>query len=445
MTDLEMELVKIDSLNPYHRNPRRGDVAKIAESLEASGQYKPIVVNRGTQTDYPNEILAGNHTWQAAKSLKWDAIQVVWVDVDAESAARIVLADNKIAELGTYDTESLADVIESIKDPATGTGYTDDDIADILAAANPEHMPNADPEQVPEIPKEAYTKPGQIWHLGKSILVVGSSTDGDLVQKAAALLPEPQCIWTDPPYGINYVGGTKDKLKISNDSSIAEAIEITKQAFANALTICRKGAPFYMAHPDNYRVEFQEGIESLGIQWRQTLIWVKSTITLGHCDYQNQFEPIAYGNLPESETDGSCIDEHFAYEEETEPIGYGFLPRGKLHGRLGRGGKRWYGDDSQSTAQFFPKPRANKDHPTMKPVELIQSMLANSCRRGGVVYDPFGGSGSTLIAATGLGMRCLTVELDTKYADVICRRYQQYTGNLPQLDGGEVHDFTIES
>ena len=81
----------------------------------------------------------------------------------------------------------------------------------------------------------------------------------------------------------------------------------------------------------------------------------------------------------------------------------------------------------------------------MKPVELIQSMLANSCRRGGVVYDPFGGSGSTLIAATGLGMRCLTVELDPKYADVICRRYQQYTGNLPQLDGGEVHDFTIES
>ena len=356
MMDLSVEKVPIDELNPYHRNPRRGEVAKIAESLRARGQYRPIVVNRGTKTEHVNEILAGNHTWQAAKSLKWDTIQVVFVDVDADA------------------------------------------------------------EQVPEAPKTPYTKVGQVWKLGDSVLVVGSSTDEELVRKGVTLLgDDPQCIWTDPPYGVNYVGGTKDKLKISNDFTIDKAIDVTEQAFALAVKICRSGSPFYMAHPDKYRVQFQQAIEQVGCDWRQTLIWVKSQLSLGYADYQIQEEPIAYG----------------------------FFPNPAGGGRLGRGGIHWYGDAKQTTVLRFDKPRANREHPTMKPVDLIQSMLKNSCRKGGSVYDPFGGSGSTLIAATGLGMRCLTVELDPKYADVICRRYQEFTGILPELDG-EPHDFTQE-
>lgn len=416
MMDLSVEKVPIDELNPYHRNPRRGEVAKIAESLRARGQYRPIVVNRGTKTDHTNEILAGNHTWQAAKSLKWDTIQVVFVDVDADQAAQIVLADNRLADIGSYDAAALAEVVESVGDPTLGTGYSDDDIAEILAATAPKQLADADAEQVPEAPKTPYTKVGQVWKLGDSVLVVGSSTDEELVRKGVTLLgDDPQCIWTDPPYGVNYVGGTKDKLKISNDFTIDKAIDVTEQAFALAVKICRSGSPFYMAHPDKYRVQFQQAIEQVGCDWRQTLIWVKSQLSLGYADYQIQEEPIAYG----------------------------FFPNPAGGGRLGRGGIHWYGDAKQTTVLRFDKPRANREHPTMKPVDLIQSMLKNSCRKGGSVYDPFGGSGSTLIAATGLGMRCLTVELDPKYADVICRRYQEFTGILPELDG-EPHDFTQE-
>ncbi len=238
-------------------------------------------------------------------------------------------------------------------------------------------------------------------------------------------------MWTDPPYGVAYVGKTKDALKIQFDATPEQAVAITKAAFEVAVKICKPGCPFYMAHSDSVRPGFQKIVEECGMRWRQTLIWVKDTFTLGHPDYQQQTEPIASGTMP-------GIDES---ETTYDPIAYGFTPGGE--GRLGRGSKNWRGDNKQSTVFEFPKPRANRDHPTMKPVELIQAMLKNSCHAGGIVYDPFAGSGSTLIAAHGLRMKALVVELDPKYADVICRRFQEYTGILPELDG-KPHDFTVE-
>lgn len=309
MVDLAVEKVEIDALRPYHRNPRRGNVGKIAESLRARGQYRPIVVNRGTHTEYPNEILAGNHTWQAAKSLKWDTIQATFVDVDEDQAAQIVLADNRLADIGSYDVAALAEVIDSVSDPTVGTGYTDDDIAEILAAIAPKKLPGADEDAVPETPKTPYTKLGQVWKLGDSVLVVGSSTDEELVRRGVELLGDaPQCVWTDPPYGIAYEGKTKDKLKIDNDFTIDQAIDVTEQAFELAVKICRDGTPFYMAHPDTFRVQFQQAIEKIGCQWRQTLIWVKNQITLGYNDYQNQVEPIAYGFLPHAAGGGVSVE-----------------------------------------------------------------------------------------------------------------------------------------
>lgn len=420
---------RIDELKPYHRNPRRGNVAAIAESLKTRGQYRPIVVNRGTSTGIPNEILTGNHTWQAARQIGWDTIQAVTVDVDADQAAQIVLADNRIADLGDYDVKALAEVIESVSEPTSGTGYDADDIAEILASVKDAPSKLKDPDDVPDVPKKPYTKPGQIWRLGDHVLVVGSSTDRDLVSKAVGMIGRPSCIWTDPPYGIAYQGGTRDHLTIANDGDADQAVRITRQAFEVASTICKPGCPFYMAHPDSLRVQFQKAVESVGMRWRQTLIWVKDRFTLGHSDYQNQYEPVATGTMPDPS------------DVESEPIAYGFTRGGG--GRLGRGSKNWRGDNRQSTVLQFPKPKANREHPTMKPVELIQSMLRNSLRPGGVVYDPFAGSGSTLIAAHGLRMKALVVELDPKYADVICRRFQEYTGIMPTIDG-EPHDFTCE-
>lgn len=427
MANLKIETMPVGDLTAYHRNPRRGNVNAIAESLKARGQYKPIVVNKGTKTGIANEILAGNHTWQAAKSLGWTTIETVTVDLDADQAAQIVLADNRIADLGGYDTDALAELLEGIEQPTVGTGYSADDIAEIIAAARPTPNELKDPDDVPSVPKKPYTKPGQIWRLGDSLLVVGSSTDEQLITKAAGMIGQPSCIWTDPPYGVAYQGGTKEHLTIENDNDPNKAVEITKQAMQVATKICKPGCPFYMAHSDSLRVQFQQAVESIGLRWRQTLIWVKDQFTLGHSDYQQQTEPIAAGNLPDKPL------------TEYEPIGYGFTRGGG--GRLGRGSANWRGDNKQSTVLQFPKPKANREHPTMKPVELIQSMLKNSCRPGGIVYDPFAGSGSTLIAAHGLRMKALAVELDPKYADVICRRFQEYTGIMPELDG-KPHDFT---
>ena len=253
MANLKIETMPIGDLTPYHRNPRRGNMAAIAESLKARGQYKPIVVNKGTKTGIANEILAGNHTWQAAKSLGWTTIEAVIVDLDADQAAQIVLADNRIADLGGYDTDALAELLESIEQPTVGTGYSADDIAEIIAAAKPAPSELKDPDDVPPVPKKPYTKPGQIWKLGDSLLVVGSSTDDQLVTKAAGMIGQPSCIWTDPPYGVAYQGGTKDRLTIENDNDPNKAVEITKQAMQVAARICKPGCPFYMAHSDSLR------------------------------------------------------------------------------------------------------------------------------------------------------------------------------------------------
>ncbi|MBW3092659.1 DNA modification methylase [Bifidobacterium sp. 82T10] len=317
MTELQTESFPIDALTPYHRNPRRGNVTKIAESLKARGQYKPIVVNKGSKTGIPNEILAGNHTWQAAKSLGWTTIQAVTVDLDADQAAQIVVADNRLADLGGYDAAALAEVLSGIEAPTVGTGYEADDIAEIIAAAKPSPAELKDPDDVPATPRKPFTQAGQIWKLGDSLLVVGSSTDEQLVTKAVGMIGQPSCIWTDPPYGVAYKGATKDHLTIQNDADPGQAVDITRQAFQIATRICKPGCPFYMAHSDSLRVQFQQAIESVGLRWRQTLIWVKDTFTLGHSDYQQQTEPIAAGTLPDKPLD------------EYEPIGYGFTAGGR--------------------------------------------------------------------------------------------------------------------
>lgn len=220
------------------------------------------------------------------------------------------------------------------------------------------------------------------------------------------------CIWTDPPYGVNYVGKTKDALTIQNDET-TDLPDLLMHSFECAVEVSKPGAPVYVAHADTERVTFEGAMIESNIIVRQNLIWAKSTIALGRSDYHYKHEPILYG----------------------------FTPGGQ--GRLGRGGNRWYGDNSQSTVFNFDKPSRNADHPTMKPPELIVAMLNNSLPRGGIVLDLFGGSGSTMVAAHQHGSKARLVELDPKYADVICRRFQKLTGTLPERNGKE-YDFCAD-
>lgn len=396
--------VPVGELQHYRRNPRRGDVDAIADSLQAHGQYRPVVVNRRT-----NEVLAGNHTLQAARQLGWDEIAATYVDVDDDEAARIVLVDNRSNDIAGYDDSELLALLEDLP-TLDGTGYDEDALADLVAAVAEPGDIQGDPDAAPPTPDVAHCAEGDVWQLGEHRLAVGSCTEAPVLDR---LLGDehPEALWTDPPYGVSYVGKTSEALTIQGDGGDGLSA-LLRDAFSEIVPRLLPGAPCYVAHADSERVTFETALRGAGMLVRQNLVWVKNTMVLGRSDYHYQHEPVLYG----------------------------FAPGGK--GRLGRGGKRWRGDNSQTTVFHVDKPAASSDHPTMKPVELIRAMLANSARPGDLVLDPFAGSGSTLVAAQTLGLRARCIELDPRYADVICRRYQEATGDKPvHADSEKPHDF----
>lgn len=422
------EIVPVDQLSTYFRNPRRGNVEVIAESLAVTGQYRPIVVNVGNHTGRPLEVLAGNHTLLAARSLGWSEISCWQIDVDDQTAARIVAADNRTADLGEYDDELLGLLLSELDDLA-GTGYTEGDLAELLGL---EVVGLTDEDEAPDLPVAPRSSEGDIWLLGPHRVICGSSTDPAVLE---ALLGDERAdvVWTDPPYGVSYVGGTGKTIQNDDAAGLSALLD---GAFRQLAAFSRPGAPVYIAHADTARVTFETSAVAAGLVIRQNLVWVKNALVLGRSDYQWQHEPILYGAV-----DGALEPD---YAPEHEPVLYGFAPGGK--GRLGRGGPRWHGDNSATTTFFIDKPKRSEAHPTMKPVALIEQMLGNSAGRGALVLDLFGGSGSTLIAARRHGSRARLVELDPAYVDVICRRWQEHTGELPVLAAtGETHDFSEEA
>lgn len=397
-----------DTLALFHRNPRRGNVDRIAESLRVNGQYRPIVVNRGTITGRPAEVLAGNHTLLAARQLGWATVAAVWVDVDDQQATRIVAADNRTADLGDYDDQLLRGLLAELPDLA-GTGYDTDDLDALERALAATETPGAgatDPDDAPPPPKTPVSATGDVWELGPHRLVVGDATDVGVWDRVLDG-GKADAVWTDPPYGVSYVGKTSDALRIENDELTGDGLaEFLQAVFGLALVSCRKGAVWYVAAPPGpLHLQFAKVLADLGV-WRQTLMWVKDQFVLGHSDYHYRHEPVFYGWAP-----GAA---------HQSPL-----------------------DRSQDTVHEVPRPKRSADHPTMKPVELIHRHLAHSSRPLDAVVDPFAGSGSTLIACHQLNRHARLIELDPRYADVILRRYQEHTGTQPIRDG-EPHDFTKE-
>ena len=403
--------VPVSSLVPFAVNPRRGAVDAIVESLKVHGQYRPIVVRAGT-----NEVLAGNHTLLAARELGCNQIAATFVECDDDQAARIVLVDNRTNDLADYDDALLRELLGSVS-TLDGTGFSDADLAAMLADASGEPVALNDADAVPAVPVKPRSKVGDVWLLGPHRLLVGDCKDlGGVEDMLAGDVPD--VVWTDPPYGVSYVGKTADALTIENDGD-GDLEGLLPAAFATLVAVCRPGAPVYVAHADTERLMFETSMLGAGLLVRQNLVWVKNTMVLGRSDYHYQHEPVLEAEVPADDEGGP----------DHEPVLYGFTPGAK--GRLGRGGPSWLGDNKQTTVFQVPKPKRSAEHPTMKPVELITGMLANSCPAGGLVLDLFGGSGSTLIAAHHLKARAALVELDPKYADVICRRYQEHTGVVP--------------
>lgn len=432
-------------LNLFWRNPRVGNVDVIKSSLRAHSQYKPVLVNKGTHTGRPNEVLAGNHTLKAIRDLaeefpedeRWQGVLCWEIDVDDDRATRIVIADNRTSELGHSDTQTLTELLSELEG-LEGTGYSDDDLEDLLDDVRPPEE-RTDKNDAPATPKDPITKEGDVWELGPHRLYCGDSTDAEAVMENLMHDGLADCIWTDPPYGVNYVGGTG--MTIQNDGP--EGLEdLLNGSMHTAAFVSKGGAPIYVAHSETKRMTFEQSMLNANMLVRQNLIWVKSSLVLGRLDYQSRHEPILYGETGErAEEESESEDEGTpGYTDAHDPVLYGFTSGGQ--GKLGRGGERWYGNNSQTSIFEFAKPARSADHPTMKPVELVEAMIANSCPRKGIVLDLFGGSGSTLIAAHHHGSYARLVELDPKYADVICRRYQAHTGVKPVLvSSGEEYDF----
>src|SRR3982751_439536 len=404
--DLAPLAVPVDKLKLLPGNPRVGDVDAIARSLAAFGQRKPVVANRdGT-------VIAGNHTLLAARQLGWDAVAAVWVDDDTTTAHAYALADNRTAELGTYDDAALAAFIGQVRgadaELLAATGWTGDDLQDLLDRLAPEPIPLAtDPDDVPE-QAPAITERGDHWMLGTHALVCGDARDaGDVAEALDGALAD--MVWTDPPYGVDYVGGNHELrpeerlalggLTIENDGA-EDTANLLRAAFAVALKSCKPGAVWFTAAPPGppFRT-FCEVLGDLGV-WRPTLSWVKDSLVMGRSDYHYRHESLLYGWVP-----GAA---HQA-------------PAARTH----------------DTVWEVPRPKASRDHPTMKPVGLVMPAIKNHTARGGLVLDPFAGSGTTIIAAQVTGRRAAAVELDPHYCDVICKRFEQATGIVPIRAGQE--------
>lgn len=413
---MKIQEVSIDRVKPYPGNPRKNAdaVEKVARSLAEFGWRQPLVV------DGEYVVIAGHTRLLAAQKLGHLKVPVhIAAGLTVAQVRAYRLADNRVAQEAEWDDDLLAQELLALS--ADGfdlslTGFDEAELA-VLLADPTGLLPDADPDAVPEAPATPKTKRGDVYRLGPHRLVCGDSTD---THAWSALLGEETAalVWTDPPYGVSYEGKTKDKLVIENDELGVDALtSFLRGALSLAAAHCRPGSPWYVAAPPGPQfLAFAIVGHELG-WWRQTIVWVKDVFALGHSDYHYKHENILVGNQPE---DGASSLEHVV-------VGYGWTTGA---------GHSFHGGRKQDTVWEVPKPRANREHPTMKPVALIERALVNSSDRGALVLDPFGGSGSTLIACESSGRHARLIELSETYCDVIVQRWEEATGRTAELVRG---------
>jgi len=426
---VKIETVPITSLTLDPQNARKHNkrnLEAIAGSLNTFGQRRPLVVWDGI-------VIAGNGTLEAAKSLGWDKIEITRCPADwtHDQARAYALADNRTAELAEWDADVLAEQLIDLD----AIGY------DVSEWGFEKLEPPTDPEQYDDIdihpPAEPHSKTGDIWILGKHRVICGDSTS-PTVYKQLLNGATADCIFTDPPYNVAYEGGTKDRLTIDNDNMSDEQFAAFLQAAYNCMyDNVKEGGAIYVCHSDTGGVTFRQTFMNAGFLLKQCLIWVKNSIVLSRQDYNWQHEPILYGWKP-----GAAHSWHGLYNKSTvldDEADITKLKKEDLVALL-------LDIRKQSTIIRVDKPRRNGDHPTMKPPSLIAKITTNSTKQDDLILDPFGGSGSTLLAAEATHRRAALIELDPIYVDVICRRYQEATGDTPIHEAtGQPHDFTNTS
>lgn len=397
MNFYEYGIKQVESLIPYARNSRTHSdeqVAQIAASIREFGFTNPVLV------DEVGGIIAGHGRVMAARKLSMLEVPVLVLAGLSETQKRAcMIADNKIALNAGWDEEMLRVELEALSDADFDLdilGFSNDELGLYLDDGTTEVEGLTDDDQVPEPPVNPVSKLGDVWLLGEHRLMCGDSTSlNDVATLMAGI--EADLLITDPPYNVAYEGCTADALTIMNDNmSNGEFRQFLRDVYASADSVMRPGAAFYIWHADSEGLNFRGAAADVGWQIRQCLIWNKNALVLGRQDYHWKHEPCLYGWK-----DGAA---HY-----------------------------WGSDRSQTTVLDFNKPNRNGEHPTMKPVELFQYQIENSCKKGDVVLDLFGGSGTTVIACEKSNRHARLMELDPKYCDVIIKRWQDFTGKQALL------------
>jgi DNA modification methylase len=388
----------VETLVPYARNPRNNTAAidAVKASIAEFGFRQPIVV------DEKMVVIVGHTRLEAAKQLGLKTVPVHVADGLTPAQAKAYrIMDNRSHENAEWDDELLRLEFGDLKlddfDLAL-TGFVSEELDKLLGAEQIEGL--TDPDEAPEVPAEAVSKPGDLWMLGDHRVLCGDSTVMTDVEKlmGGQLADMSFC---DAPYNVDYGNSAKDKMRGKNRRILNDALgegfyQFLYDACVNLLMVT-KGA-CYLSMSSSELDTLQRAFKAAGGKWSTFIIWAKNNFTLGRADYQRQYEPILYGWK-----DGS---QHY-----------------------------WCGARDQGDVWFVDKPRVNDLHPTMKPVELVERAITNSSKSRDIVLDLFGGSGTTLIAAERTVRSARLMELDPKYVDVIVQRWQDYTGNKAVLDG----------
>jgi DNA modification methylase len=401
----EYKLVHPAELQEHPKNPRRGNLEAISESIEQNGFYGAVIAQRST-----GYVLVGNHRLKSARAKEAQSIPVIYVDVDDEQAVKILLADNRTGDLGGYDDTALAAILSECSDIA-GTGYDQAAFDEILAGVTePEKAKEDEGPQIDraeELREKWKTERGQLWVIGRHRLLCGDSTSAEDVTRLTDG-KKADMVFTDPPYNVDYnpdsapTNADKRRKKnplgtIKSDAmSDSDFIGFLRAIVGSMIYASRPGACAYVCHADleglNFRTAFQEAYKLSSV-----LVWSKNNFSIGRKDYHWMHEPILYG-----------------------------WPLGTTH--------EYYGDRSQTSIWGLPKDSVNDYvHPTQKPVALSQRAVENSSKRGDGVLDLFGGSGSTMVACEKTARAAYLMELDPRYIAVILERMSAM-GLEPRLE-----------
>ena len=377
-------------LLPADYNPRKdlkpGDAEyeKLKRSIEQFGYVEPVIWNQTT-----GRVVGGHQRLKVLMDMGMTEVDCVVVAMDEEKEKALNIALNKIS--GDWDKDKLALLIADLQGAdfdVSLTGFEPAEIDALFKDTLKDGVKDNDFDVGAELAQPTMTKPGDIWMLGRHRLICGDSTKAETYDLLMGST-KANLVITDPPYNVNYEGSAG---KIKNDNMADEAFyNFLLDAYTQMHSAMADDASIYVFHADTEGLNFRRAFKDAGFHISGVCIWVKNSLVLGRSPYQWQHEP--------------CL--------------YGWKKNGK---------HQWYTGRKETTIWEFDKPKKNGDHPTMKPIPLLAYPIMNSSMSNSVVLDPFGGSGSTLIACEQTDRICYTVELDEKFCDVIVKRYIEQVG-----------------